>query len=97
MCNNNLAFHDWEFSHFSTLLHNLLLKLHKRNENFPKSKLGQKYNLTIIQRNRQIAEGKREEKEEPAGQQMNITSYVLAANLGPIIVFKMALKHLECE
>lgn len=28
---------------------------------------------------------------------MNITSYLLAANLGPIIVFKMALKHLECE
>lgn len=28
---------------------------------------------------------------------MNITSCVLAANLGPIIVFKMALKHLECE
>lgn len=84
MCNNNLAIHDRKFSQFSILLHNLLLSCtKKRNEIFPQLELGEKQNAD------NYTKGKKRQIEGirkwPAGLRVNTTSYVLAANLGPIM------------
>lgn len=78
MCNNNLAIRDCKFSQFSILL----LSCTQRNEIFPQVELGVKQNADNYTKGRRQIEGIRK---WPAGLRVNTTSYVLAANLGPIM------------